>query len=99
MIEIKNLKLSFPSKVIFESGSMNIPYGQITGIIGESGTGKTVLLQEIGLLRKECHFDYTFDDMPINDYDDKQRALVRSQNISFIYQDVCFFKKMNLRKH
>lgn len=99
MIEIKNLKLSFPSKVLFEAGSMNIPYGQITGIIGESGTGKTVLLQEIGLLRKECHFDYTFDDMPINDYDDKQRALVRAQNISFIYQDVCFFKKMNLREN
>lgn len=99
MIEIKNLKLSFPSKVLFEAGSMNIPYGQITGIIGESGTGKTVLLQEIGLLRKECHFDYTFDGMPINEYDDKQRALVRSQNISFIYQDVCFFKKMNLKEN
>lgn len=99
MIEIKNIQLSFPSKVLIESGNVNIPYGQITGIIGESGTGKTVLLQEIGLLRKDCHFDYIFDDMPINEYNDKQRAMVRCQNISFIYQDVCFFQKMNLKEN
>ena len=49
MIHIKNIQLSFPSKVLIESGNMEIPYGQITGIIGESGTGKTALLQEIGL--------------------------------------------------
>lgn len=99
MITIENIQLSFPSKVLFESGNMTISYGQITGIIGESGTGKTVLLQEIGLLRKECHFDYKFDGKSINDLNDQQRALVRSQNISFIYQDVCFFQNMNLKEN
>ena len=99
MIEIKNIQLSFPSKVLIKSGDINIPSGQITGIIGESGTGKTVLLQEIGLLRKDCHFDYVFDDMHINAYNDKQRAMARCQNISFVYQDVCFFQKMNLKEN
>ena len=47
MIEIKNIQLSFPSKVLIKSGDINIPSGQITGIIGESGTGKTVLAYTI----------------------------------------------------
>ncbi|UTY38499.1 ATP-binding cassette domain-containing protein [Allocoprobacillus halotolerans] len=99
MIHIKNIQLSFPSKVLIESGNMEIPYGQITGIIGESGTGKTALLQEIGLLKKDCSFDYVFDDMHLHEYDDNQRAMVRCQNISFIYQEVCFFQKMSLREN
>lgn len=99
MIHIKNIQLSFPSKVLIESGNMEIPYGQITGIIGESGTGKTALLQEIGLLKKDCSFDYIFDDMHLHEYDDNQRAMVRCQNISFIYQEVCFFQKMSLREN
>ena len=90
MIHIKNIQLSFPSKVLIESGNMEIPYGQITGIIGESGTGKTALLQEIGLLKKDCSFDYVFDDMHLHEYDDNLRAMVRCQNIS-LEKQTCLF--------
>ena len=52
-IEIKDLKKSFDGKEFVLNGiDLQIPKGQITVIIGYSGTGKSVLLKHIlGLLR------------------------------------------------
>ena len=49
MISLNNIQISFQEELI-KNGTMKIYDGQITGIIGESGCGKTALLQKIGLL-------------------------------------------------
>lgn len=48
LIEIRNLSFSRGSRLIFDNISLSIPRGQITGIMGPSGTGKTTLLKLIG---------------------------------------------------
>lgn len=47
-IEVDNLHFARGSKQIFNGLSLNIEKGQITGIMGPSGTGKTTLLKLIG---------------------------------------------------
>ena len=48
LIEVKNLSFKRGERVIYDNVSLNIRRGQITAIMGPSGTGKTTLLRLIG---------------------------------------------------
>lgn len=48
LIEVKNLSFNRGERVIYDNISLNIRRGQITAIMGPSGTGKTTLLRLIG---------------------------------------------------
>lgn len=47
-IEVKNLSFKRGERIIYDDISLNIRRGQITAIMGPSGTGKTTLLRLIG---------------------------------------------------
>ncbi len=52
IIEVSNLQTRFGRQVVHRKVSFHVAPGSIVAIIGESGTGKTVLLKEmIGLLK------------------------------------------------
>ena len=48
LIEVKNLSFKRGDRIIYDNISLNIRRGQITAIMGPSGTGKTTLLRLIG---------------------------------------------------
>jgi phospholipid/cholesterol/gamma-HCH transport system ATP-binding protein len=48
LIEIRNLRFARGNRWIFDDVNLDIPRGQITAIMGPSGTGKTTLLRLIG---------------------------------------------------
>ncbi len=48
LVKIRGLHFSRGSRVIFEGIDMDIPRGQVTAVMGPSGTGKTTLLKLIG---------------------------------------------------
>ena len=48
LIEVNELSFKRGKRVIFENVSLKIRRGQITAIMGPSGTGKTTLLRLIG---------------------------------------------------
>ena len=48
LIEIRDLSYVLGERVIFDGVCMTVPRGQITAIMGPSGTGKTTLLRIIG---------------------------------------------------
>ncbi len=53
-IRVEGLKKSFGRQVIWEDVSFTIPAGQISALLGPSGTGKSVFLKNlIGLLRPD----------------------------------------------
>ncbi len=54
MIEVRNLHKAFNGQQVLRGVSLTIPTGQLTAIIGRSGTGKSVLLKHlIRLLRPD----------------------------------------------
>ena len=48
LIEIRGLSFRFGPRVIFDNVDMDIVRGQVTAVMGPSGTGKTTLLRLIG---------------------------------------------------
>ena len=61
MIEIKNLDFSYKNQNVFKNISLNFEKGNIYGLLGENGVGKTTLLKLISGLQKptagECLVD------------------------------------------
>lgn len=54
LIELRNVKKSFGSKVVLDGVNLTIEEGQVTTIIGKSGTGKSVMLKNIiGLMEPD----------------------------------------------
>lgn len=54
MLEIRNLTVFIHDKQVLNQVSLSVPKGKVVGIIGESGSGKSVLCSTIlNLYRKE----------------------------------------------
>lgn len=98
MIHLKHIHIEF-GRVLLQDEVMDISYGQITGLIGESGSGKTSLLQEIGLLTGKHHMEYVFDDICVN----KEKAVLISQlkrnEIAFITQNIDLFDDLSIKEN
>lgn len=47
---LRDLSLGYQGKVVLETGDVDIPRGKVTCVIGPSGTGKSTLLESIGLM-------------------------------------------------
>ena len=51
MFELKNVTRQFGKKIAVDSVTLDIPQGQMVGIIGRSGAGKSTLLSMINRLQ------------------------------------------------
>ena len=83
LIKLKINEKSFPNKTIFKDTSLEINEKDFVVIYGESGIGKSTLLNMIGLING---FDgeYYFNDVLV---DKKNREQTRINNFSYLFQD------------
>lgn len=106
LFEIKNLRCSYDknytegeSKVVLEIDSLVIPRGKKIFIVGESGVGKSTILETLGLMNNtivpDANATFRFYDKDEKPKDlaalwgmnsDKKLSNFRLQNYSFIFQ-------------
>ncbi len=91
MISLKNIQL-FYGRSLIEDGSMDIYNQQMTGIIGESGCGKTTLLQKIGLLDDIGDMIYTFHNIDVHNQSHNTKIDILRNHICFVMQDIYLFE-------
>jgi len=85
MITLRNINIQFQKEII-RDGAVTVNDGQITSIIGASGSGKTSLLYLLGLLSShECR--YIFDGKDVDLRNDRECSHYRKTKIGYIFQD------------
>lgn len=65
---------------------LTIEAGEFTSIMGPSGCGKSTLLHILGLIDNPDGGKYWFLDEEVAGYSERQRALLRKENIGFVFQ-------------
>ena len=96
-INIKNLSFSFETEYIVENLNFDVSNGTIGLIKGESGSGKSSLLNVIaGLKRPDCG-TIVCNDLILND---KNTFLApENRNIGYVFQDFALFPHINAMKN
>lgn len=86
-ITIDNATLAFDSKSVLDGVSVDLPYGKKLGIVGGTGSGKSVLLKCLIRILDLQSGSITIDGHDIKDY-----SLKNLRNLySFVFQDVFLF--------
>ncbi|OBA82939.1 ABC transporter ATP-binding protein [Mycobacterium sp. 1164966.3] len=94
-IEVAGLTKSFGPTRVWENVTMNIPAGEVSGLIGPSGTGKSVFLKSlIGLLRPE-RGSIIVDGVDIIEASAKELYEIR-RLFGVMFQDGALFGSMTL---
>ncbi len=90
MIEVKNITKSFDGKVILDDVSAVFDAGKTNLIIGQSGSGKTVLMKSIvGLLRPESG-EILYDGRDFLKMNNKEVKMLRRE-IGMLFQGSALF--------
>ncbi len=71
---------------IFKNLSLTIVPGEIVGLVGQSGAGKSSLLHIAGLLEKPTDGEVVIAGQKCNHLDDEARTRIRRIGVGFVYQ-------------
>ena len=98
MITVENVKKSFGDQEILKGISTTFVKGKTNLIIGQSGSGKSVLLKcLLGLFTPEEGRIY-YEDKAIQDMDDDQQRELR-ENIGMLFQGGALFDSMTIEEN
>lgn len=98
IIKVRGLGKSFGTHTVHEGLDLDVRRGEIIGIVGGSGTGKSVLLQQIvGLLKPDAGRIEVFGENVRDTSPDEYRNLRRRWGVMF--QDGALFSSLTVRQN
>lgn len=90
MIRTNNLKKIYRTEEVettaLDNVNIEIKEGEFVSIMGPSGCGKSTLMNILGLLDNPSEGEYFFLETEVSKYSERQRAMMRKQNIGFVFQ-------------
>ncbi len=78
---------------------LHVSAGEYLSVMGPSGSGKSSLLNIIGLLDSPTRGSYTLDGHDVTSLDDDNLALVRREKIGFIFQFFHLVPRLSARQN
>ena len=86
MLRIDNLGKSFGATPVFDAVSLELRAGEFTALLGESGVGKSTLLNCIAGLDRADRGTVRINGTDLGGLDDDGCALLRRQHLGFVFQ-------------
>ena len=95
MIEVRNLTKSFGDKVVLDNINVTFETGKTNLIIGQSGSGKTVLMKNLVGLLQPTSGEVLYDDRDFTRMSKKERVLMRRE-MGMSFQSAALFDSLNV---
>lgn len=95
MIEVRNLTKSFGDKVVLDNINVTFETGKTNLIIGQSGSGKTVLMKNLVGLLQPTSGEVLYDDRDFSRMSKKEKVLMRRE-MGMIFQSAALFDSLNV---
>ena len=103
MIVTKGLERVFQAgdveTIALRDVSINVEKGDFVAVMGPSGCGKTTLLNILGMIDKPNAGSYYFNGHEVSKLSDKQKAILRKQNIGFVFQNFNLIDELTVREN
>ena len=91
MIELHHIIRRFyigqPNELeILHGIDLKVNKGEFVSIVGSSGSGKTTMMNIIGILDRPTEGEYMLDGVDVAGAKDKELSMIRNQKIGFVFQ-------------
>ncbi|WRP06306.1 ATP-binding cassette domain-containing protein [Rossellomorea aquimaris] len=100
MLALNNLTIKYNQKSILENINISFPRGEVTAIRGASGSGKSSLLNVLGLIQRpnqEC--SYTLDGQSVHYYNEQDKSNFRLKKVGFVFQQNNLLQELTAREN
>jgi phospholipid/cholesterol/gamma-HCH transport system ATP-binding protein len=94
-LDVRNLHKAFGSKVIHQGVSFQLMKGEILGLFGGSGTGKSVILRSIIGLEKPDRGEIIFENQDITRLSERKLIGIRTK-IAYVFQNGALFDSLSV---
>ena len=84
---IKRFYMGMPNELeILHGINIQVNQGEFISIVGSSGSGKTTMMNIIGILDRPTQGGYLLDGVDVSKAGDRELSLIRNQKIGFVFQ-------------
>jgi phospholipid/cholesterol/gamma-HCH transport system ATP-binding protein len=95
MIEVEGLYKSFGGQAVLENISLNVPPGELLVVLGESGSGKSVLLKHLVGILKPDRGAVRIDGRDLSPLSERQLLPIRKE-IGYLFQEGALYDFMTV---
>lgn len=99
MIRLTNIRKSIGQTQILRGINLHIKKGEFVAIIGQSGSGKTSLLNIIGTLDEPSSGSYVFANYEVTKLNSDEKSRLRREKIGFIFQRYNLLSLMSAKEN
>ena len=84
---VKRFYIGSPNELeILHGIDLKVKEGEFVSIVGSSGSGKTTMMNIIGVLDRATEGEYMLDGVDVAQAKDKELSHIRNQKIGFVFQ-------------
>ena len=99
MITLRKLTKSFGSRTLWEDLDLTVEAGRMLALVGASGTGKTTLLNCMGLLETPTTGQVMFEDTDLTRLGPWARRRFRRDHLGYLFQNYALIENATIREN
>ncbi len=99
MLYISGIEKRFGGRAVLGAVSLRVAAGEYVAVVGESGVGKSTLLNIVAGLEPADAGDVFFEDRNLNALDDDARTLLRRDRFGFVFQAFHVLPHLSVRQN